>query len=81
MELELTAINGKLQRPHFHIRVVVDENSLQFVIASAKLLVPSKKMTLDGYDLAQGLQYGDPAASLKPLLDWIGPARWGIAGK
>ena len=29
------------------------------------------KLTLDGDDLAQGLQYGD-TAGLKPLLDWIG---------
>ena len=31
------------------------------------------KLTLDGDDLAQGLQYGD-TAGLKPLLDWI----WGL---
>ena len=29
------------------------------------------KLTLDGDDLALGLQYGD-TAGLKPLLDWIG---------
>lgn len=29
------------------------------------------KLTLDGNDLAQSLQYGD-TAGLKPLLDWIG---------
>jgi tryptophan aminotransferase len=46
-------------------------NSLTFTAKSPSNPQEEVKLTLDGDDLAQGLQYGD-TAGLKPLLDWIG---------
>jgi tryptophan aminotransferase len=46
-------------------------NSITFTAKSPSNPQEELKLTLDGDDLAQGLQYGD-TAGLKSLLDWIG---------
>ena len=46
-------------------------NSITFTAKSPSNPQEEVKLTLDGDDLAQSLQYGD-TAGLKPLLDWIG---------
>ena len=46
-------------------------NSITFTAKSPSNHQEEVKLTLDGDNLAQGLQYGD-TAGLKPLLDWIG---------
>lgn len=46
-------------------------NSLTFTAKSPSNPQEELKLTVEGDDLAQGLQYGD-TAGLKPLLDWIG---------
>ena len=46
-------------------------NSITFTVNSPSDPQEEVKLTLDGDDLALGLQYGD-TAGLKSLLDWIG---------